>query len=1057
MTTKIINGTYAAGFYVTSPITTLSITATGYVEGAGVYTPDGAAGAYTIVNDGRVKGSSRGVYLSNGGAVTNGSASDTSASITGTKAGVDIAAAKGVVANFGTISGAAGTAGVGVYLTAGGSLTNGSASDTKALVQGADGVLVLSKTGTITNFGTIDGKGASTAQAGVYLAFGGCLTNGSAADAAALVEGRDIAVRVKGAAGTVVNFGTILGVQVGTTSSVGVYLNDGGSVTNGSTKDTGALIEGSIAVAATTAAGTVNNYGTLTGLGGTITVGVYLQQGGVVNNGAVGDPTALIQGSAGVVASKASSIIRNFGTIDGDGTSSIPAGVYLKAGGVVINGGGGDTTALIEGTFGAAITNAIGTIINDGSIVGNSGTQAAGAILGGGGEVINGSATDTKALIQGGFGVAAQTKAATVLNFATIVGDGTGANQAGVALTAGGSVINGGAADTAARIQGEIIAVLVGGASGTVANFGTLVGVPGAAKISAGAYLEVGGRVTNGSATDTTALIQGVLAVVTTGKAGTVVNFGSIIGGSAAKAFGVELKSGGSLVNGASGDTGALIEGNYAVGLAGTGTVTNFGTIKSLGAGGDAVLFTSPGEILIVETGSRFIGAVKGDGGTLDLASGTGIITDLTGGNVTVRASMPLTTFTNFGTVEVAAGAHFTLTGSGTMGAGGTATLNLAGVLAVTGALTTAGKVVGAGTLALEGGTTAFDAGTSLDVAHVTVSGSGTQVGVATKLTYSGVWSQSGGTLTVASGESLTFVGSGDSLSGTIAGGGVVAFTGGSDTLKSVALTASGFAFKNANVTLEGAIDLSTTLTATTPNLIVAASGVSLSGGGKVILTNAATNRLYGAGASATLTNVDDVIQGAGQLGAGKMVLINGALGIINGDDSTALTINTGSATIANAGLIENTGAGGTIIQSAVKNTGILAAAGGTLTVDGAVTGTGSVHINGGTADFASTFSQNAVFGPTGVLELGHSQSYGGTITGFSKTGANSLDLGDIVFHAGTTKATYSGTKASGVLTVTDGVHTATAGPRSSIHRCRRPAGRRANSRPPWPPSPPPP
>jgi hypothetical protein len=46
-------------------------------------------------------------------------------------------------------------------------------------------------------------------------------------------------------------------------------------------------------------------------------------------------------------------------------------------------------------------------------------------------------------------------------------------------------------------------------------------------------------------------------------------------------------------------------------------------------------------------------------------------------------------------------------------------------------------------------------------------------------------------------------------------------------------------------------------------------------------------------------------------------------------------------------------------------------------------------------------------------------------VTGLSKTGTNSLDLTDIAFTGGVTKATYSGTTTAGTLTVTDGAHTA--------------------------------
>ena len=131
-------------------------------------------------------------------------------------------------------------------------------------------------------------------------------------------------------------------------------------------------------------------------------------------------------------------------------------------------------------------------------------------------------------------------------------------------------------------------------------------------------------------------------------------------------------------------------------------------------------------------------------------------------------------------------------------------------------------------------------------------------------------------------------------------------------------------------------------------------------------------------------------------------------------------------AAITNAGLIESTGAGGLIVNSAVTNTGTLAVNAGTLTVEGAVTGAGSVTIAGGTGDFTSTFFERVAFtGASGTLELAHSQTYTGAISGFSTTGTTSLDLGDISFVSGTSKASYSGTTSSGTLTVTDGSHTA--------------------------------
>jgi len=112
-------------------------------------------------------------------------------------------------------------------------------------------------------------------------------------------------------------------------------------------------------------------------------------------------------------------------------------------------------------------------------------------------------------------------------------------------------------------------------------------------------------------------------------------------------------------------------------------------------------------------------------------------------------------------------------------------------------------------------------------------------------------------------------------------------------------------------------------------------------------------------------------------------------------------------------------------IDSPLNNTGKLIGWASTLTVDGAVTGSGIGEVNTGTLILEKAFNQNVTFlsATAGVLELGVSKGYTtGSITGLSKTGANSLDLLDIAY-AGTKTAVYSGTATSGVLTVTEGAN----------------------------------
>jgi hypothetical protein len=161
---------------------------------------------------------------------------------------------------------------------------------------------------------------------------------------------------------------------------------------------------------------------------------------------------------------------------------------------------------------------------------------------------------------------------------------------------------------------------------------------------------------------------------------------------------------------------------------------------------------------------------------------------------------------------------------------------------------------------------------------------------------------------------------------------------------------------------------------------------------------------------------------GTNTLKAADSLAVDGTLSLAGSLDGS------GKLSIAKTGTIRSaaTVKGVVQIQSAVANAGLLIAAGGTLELDKAVTGAGSARINNGATLFAAgAFGEAVQFtGTSGTLELAHGQAFAGKITGFAKTGAESLDLKDITFGA-KTKATFAGTAAGGTLTVTDGTHTA--------------------------------
>ena len=155
-----------------------------------------------------------------------------------------------------------------------------------------------------------------------------------------------------------------------------------------------------------------------------------------------------------------------------------------------------------------------------------------------------------------------------------------------------------------------------------------------------------------------------------------------------------------------------------------------------------------------------------------------------------------------------------------------------------------------------------------------------------------------------------------------------------------------------------GTIALDSAGNTTTLELIQ--NGITLQGGGQVILSDSDANFISSAFPGVTLTNVDNTISGAGQLGDWQTILIN--QGTIVATGTHALTIDTGSNVVINSGMLEATGTGGLIVNSDVSNSGLIWADGGNITIEGAVTGTGGALISGGTLEFFTASSINVTF-----------------------------------------------------------------------------------------------
>ncbi|WP_210242711.1 hypothetical protein [Mesorhizobium sp. B2-4-17] len=202
--------------------------------------------------------------------------------------------------------------------------------------------------------------------------------------------------------------------------------------------------------------------------------------------------------------------------------------------------------------------------------------------------------------------------------------------------------------------------------------------------------------------------------------------------------------------------------------------------------------------------------------------------------------------------------------------------------------------------------------------------------------------------------------------------------------------------------------------------------GITLQGGGQVVLSDSDSNVISGTGADIILTNADDTISGAGQLGGGLLSLNN--QGTIIATGTHALVIDTGANTTVNSGTLEATGSGGLMITGALANSGLLWANGGNITIEGQVTGTGEATIgNLSKLEFGAASSTDVTFAQTaaGTLQLDDSFDFSGRIGGI--TNDDKIDLGDILFGAGTSAAYQADPNGDGgTLTVTDGAHNAT-------------------------------
>ncbi|MGI8839603.1 MAG: hypothetical protein ACR2F8_02270 [Caulobacteraceae bacterium] len=506
--------------------------------------------------------------------------------------------------------------------------------------------------------------------------------------------------------------------------------------------------------------------------------------------------------------------------------------------------------------------------------------------------------------------------------------------------------------------------------SATVFNDGR---VSAGSVYAAGIYFENGGTLVNGSPAYTYALVQAHGDGVLMQHGGSVANFGTIrgAGGVYGPGIGVVLANGGGLTNGSNRDTGAMVSGYTAVSMGGAGSVVNYGTIDGLGAAiFDCGVDLTAGGSVINGSSTVRTAVIEGAGGIV-----------IGGASGTIR---------NSGTILATSyGFAVMLNAGGTIDNGSVANPRVliqgySGIYVSSATVTNLGTICAVGD---DGFGASIAAGSNLANGAAGHAGALIEgfVGVYGAPSSPGMVVTNFGTIAGSGGTALLFASASDELvveaacaftGGVFGGGGSVDFASGIGTLSNLA---------NGAVTASGSM---ATTTFSNFNAVIVDTG-------------------------ATFVDKGAVTIAAGQFLSGQGTLTIGGKG---------------KASVVNAGEIQVGGISGALtINGAVTNTGTLASFGGKMTVTGAVTGKGVAQLDGvSTLDFAAGFAENVTFDTASfaTLELGQSQGYTGTITGFSTAGDSILDLADIGFVS-STEATFSGTNKAGVLTVTDGTHTA--------------------------------
>jgi Hint domain/Matrixin/Peptidase M10 serralysin C terminal len=170
-------------------------------------------------------------------------------------------------------------------------------------------------------------------------------------------------------------------------------------------------------------------------------------------------------------------------------------------------------------------------------------------------------------------------------------------------------------------------------------------------------------------------------------------------------------------------------------------------------------------------------------------------------------------------------------------------------------------------------------------------------------------------------------------------------------------------------------------------------SGGSFVAGGGTIDMSGAGDQIVGTNGSDQLTNSDNTILGGGTIGGGNLAFTNSST--VNATSN--LIVDTGTHALANQNLMEAT-TGTLTIRSAIENDGELVTLGGSIGINGALTGFGFVQIAGGTVTFGGSVSSTQgvgfKFASPGEMIIANPAQMAAEITGFYA--GDTIDVGGV-------------------------------------------------------------